>query len=200
MQIAERMADGFISDSEGDRDRRKAMRGRLRVLALMMVLLEGCGGRAGIGVNPATSGFVNQTQHTDAELWALWKAAQQNLSQQVDLNPLQQTQSNVAPDLLPGDPRVWNIQPQQLVVAARPDVSSAALLAATGMNLLDPTGLIACPQPCNVSYAAAYSLYAPSTSRYAASWEFAGNNFDALMQYEFENHILQALGYDMRWR
>ena len=55
-------------------------------------------------------------------------------------------------------------------------------------------------QPCNVSYAAAYSLYAQNVSRYAVSWEFAGNNFDALVQYEFENHILQALGYEMRWR
>jgi hypothetical protein len=69
-----------------------------------------------------------------------------------------------------------------------------------GRQPADPTGLIACPQPCNVSYAAAYSLYTQNTSRYAASWEFAGNNFDALVQYEFENHILQALGYDMRWR
>lgn len=175
------------------------MRGRLRVLALMVLLLEGCGG-VGAGANPSAVGFVNQTQHTDTELWALWKAAQQNLSQQIDLNPLQRTQSNVPPDILPGDPRVWNIQPQQLVVAARPDVSSAALLAATGTNRPDPTGLIACPQPCNVSYAAAYSLYGPNVSRYASSWEFAGNNFDALVQYEFENHILQALGYDMTWR
>ena len=86
------------------------MRRRLRVLALMVLLLEGCGsGGAGTGANSAAVGFVNQTQHTDAELWALWKAAQQNLSQQIDLNPLQRTQSNVPPDILPGDPRVWNI-------------------------------------------------------------------------------------------
>ena len=65
---------------------------------------------------------------------------------------------------------------------------------------MNPTGLIACPQPCNVSYAAAYSLYSQNVSRYAASWEFVGNNFDALVQYEFENHILQGLGYDMTWR
>jgi hypothetical protein len=199
MQIANLAADGI--NSESDRDRRRAMRGRLRVLALMILLLTGCGGGmgGGPGANPA-AGFVNQTQLTDAELRALWQAAQQDLSQQIDLNPLQRTQSNVPPHILPGDPRVWNIQPRQLAVAARPDVSSAALLAATGMNRPDPTGLIACPQPCNVSYAAAYSLYGPNVSRYASSWEFAGSNFDALVQYEFENHILQALGYDMLWR
>lgn len=206
MQMAKYGADGVISRKKRENELRRAMRGRLRVLALIVLLmtvllLAECGsGGAGAGANSAAAGFVNQTQHTDAELWALWKAAQQNLSQQIDMNPLQRTQSNVPPDILPGDPRVWSIQPQQLVVAARPDVSSAALLAATGTSRPDPTGLIACPQPCNVSYAAAYSLYGPNVSRYASSWEFAGNNFDALVQYEFENHILQALGYDMRWR
>jgi hypothetical protein len=163
----------------------------------MILLLQGCGG--GTVSNPAV-GFVNQTQHTDAELQALWRAAQQNLSQYIDLNPLQRTLNKVPAQILPGDARVWNVQPPQRVVAARQEVSSATLLAATGMNRADPTRLIACPQPCNVSYAAAYSLYAPNTSRYAASWEFAGSNFDALVQYELENHILQGLGYDMRWR
>jgi len=196
MQSAHRVADDLGSDGDNGR----AMRGPLRALALMILLLQGCGG-GGAGANPAAAaGFVNQTQHTDAELWTLWKAAQQNLSQQIDLNPLQRTQGNVPAQILPGDARVWNVQPRQLVVAARPDVSSAALLAATGTDRPDPTGLIACPQPCNVSYAAAYSLYGPNVSRYAASWEFAGNNFDALVQYEFENQILQGLGYDMRWR
>jgi hypothetical protein len=170
------------------------MRGPLRALALLIVLLQGCG-----GANPA-AGFINQTQHTDAELWALWHAAQQNLSQQIDMNPLQRTQNSVPAQILPGDPRVWNVSPRQLTVAPQPDVSSAALLAATGINRPDPTGLIACPQPCNVNYTAAYSLYAQNASRYAASWEFAGNNFDTLVQYEFENQILERLGYDMRWR
>ena len=171
------------------------MRGPLRALALMIVLLQGCR-----GANPPAVGFINQTQHTDSELWVLWQAAQQNLSQQIDMNPLQRTQSNVPARILPGDPRVWNVSPGQLRVAPQTDVSSAVLFAATGMNRPDPTGLIACPQPCNVSYTAAYSLYAQNASRYAASWEFAGNNFDALVRYEFENHILQGLGYDMTWR
>ena len=102
--------------------------------------------------------------------------------------------------ILPGDPRVWNVSPRQLIVSSRKDVSSAALFAATGTNRPDPTGLIACPQPSNVNYAAAYSLYAQNVSRYAASWESAGSDFDGLVQYEFENHILQGLGYDMKWR
>jgi hypothetical protein len=60
--------------------------------------------------------------------------------------------------------------------------------------------MIACPQLCNVHYAAAYSLYRPPLTSYAASWEFKGNNFSQLLEYEFENQILNALGYDMRWR
>ena len=159
---------------------------------------------AGCGSNPSTSaaavGFVNETQHSDAQLWALWKAAQENLAQQVDLNPLQRQLSNAAPEILPGDPHALTISPHEVVVSPQPDISSATLYAATGTNRPDPTGLILCPQPCNVNYAPAYSLYSQPRSRYAASWEFAGNNFDMLVQYEFENQILNALGYDLRWR
>ena len=135
MQIAKCVTDDMGSDS--DRDRKRVMRGRLRILALMVLLLEGCGG-GGADANPATTGFINQTQHTDAELWALRKAAQQDLSLKIDLNPLQRTLSNVPARSLPGDSRVWNMQPQQLEVAAQQDVSSAAPLAATGMSRADP--------------------------------------------------------------
>jgi len=64
----------------------------------------------------------------------------------------------------------------------------------------DPTGLIACPQPCNMHYAPAYSHYAQPATRYAASWESSESNFDALVRYEFENQILHSLGYDTTWR
>lgn len=166
-----------------------------RIAVILCMLLAGCGG------NPAPSiGFINQTQHTDADLWALWQSAQQNLSEQIDLNPLEQELNNAAPNLLPGDVRALNISPHQLVVSAQPDISAATLDAATGTTHSNPTGLIACPQPCNVNYAPAYSIYSQPTSRYAASWEFVGNNFDSLVEYEFENQILNALGYDMRWR
>jgi len=95
------------------------MRCGLRVSILLMLVLAGCGGRA----NPPV-GFVNHTQHSDTQLWSLWKAAQQNLSQQIDMNPLQRESSNVPADILPGDSRVWNISPRQLVVSSQPDVSA----------------------------------------------------------------------------
>jgi hypothetical protein len=175
--------------------RRIAMRVSVHLAVIGCVLFSGCGnGR------DADIGFVNETQHSDAQLWTLWKAAQKTLSQQIDLNPLQRQFSSVAPHMLPGDSRVMSVSPHQLVVSSQPDVTSAALYEATGTNRPDPTGLIVCPQPCNVSYAAAYSLYLQPASHYAASWEFAGNNFDALVQYEFENQIVKTLGYDMKWR
>jgi hypothetical protein len=62
----------------------------------------------------------------------LWRAAQQSLSQQIDLNPLQHQLENAPPQILLGDPRVWNISPHQLVVSPKPDVFSVALYAATG--------------------------------------------------------------------
>lgn len=171
------------------------MRGPARVVVVVCLLLSACGNdpRAAVG-------FVNHTQHSDAQLWNLWKTAQQRLSQQIDLNPLQRQLNNTSPQLLPGDARALTVSPRQLVVSAQPDISSAILYSATGTNHSDPTGLIECPQPCNVEFAPAYSLYAHPASRYAASWEFAGNNFDTLVEYEFENQILNALGYDTTWR
>src|SRR5690242_13646590 len=143
--------------------------------------------------SPAAVGFVNQTHHSEQDLWTIWKSAQQNLSRQVDLNPLQRSLYSTQPDLQPGDPRALNVQPRQLRVAAQSDVPSADLLARTGLSRPDPTGLIACPRPCNVQYAAAYSFQQPELTKYASSWENQDDNFFTILQYEFENQILAEL-------
>ena len=145
-------------------------------------------------------GFLNQTQHSDAQLWAIWQTAQQNLTQQIDLNPLQRVFQNAPADIRPGDVRASNISPRQLRVAPQSDVLSPMLYEATGDLRPDPTGLVRCPQPCNVHYAPAYSLFQQPTVRYAASWEASESNFQHLLTYEFENQILNALGYNMEWR
>lgn len=163
---------------------------RLR-LALLTVLLLGCGGGSA-----GPRGFVNQTRHSDADLWTIWKAAQQSVATEIDLNPVQEA----PPIILPGDARALFIEPRQLTVAPEPDVSPQLLFAQAGLRRNPPTGLIACPQPCDVQFAPAYSLYQPPLVKYAASWEFAGNNFSTIVQYEFENQILYALGYDVAWR
>lgn len=165
--------------------------------AVFTAILLGCGGSS---LSPIPSKFINQTQHSDANLQAIWMEAQQSVAQKIDLNPLQRLSHNVLPDTRPGDPRALHIEPDQLLVAPEPDVASAVLFAATGDRHTDPTGLIACPQPCNVRYSTAFSLYHPELTKYAASWEFAGDNFSVILEYEFENHILSTLGYDMTWR
>lgn len=172
------------------------MKRNVFVITLTLVLL-GCGGSPH---SPALAGFVNQTRHSNADLQAIWEEAQQSVAQQVDLNPLQQLSSHMSPKTLPGDARALSVEPHQLLVVAEPDVSSGVLFAATGQGRSDPTGMIACPPPCNVRYATAYSRYQPDVTKYAASREFDGDNFNMILEYEFENHILNALGYDMTWR
>jgi hypothetical protein len=170
---------------------------RIVVTVGLTIVLLGCDGSS---PSPALSGFINQTRHSDADLQAIWTEAQQNLAQQIDLNPLQQPSNSVSADMRPGDPRALSVEPHQLLVAAEPDVSPEVLFAATGEQRANPTGMIACPQPCNVRYSTAYSFYQPELTKYASSWEFSGNNFDVILEYEFENHILNVLGYDMTWR
>jgi hypothetical protein len=167
------------------------------VTVILIVVLLGCGGSPH---SPVPAGFVNQTRHSDAELQALWAEAQQGVAQQIDLNPLQRLSNNVSPETLPGDSRALSVDPHQLLVAAEPDVSAEVLFAATGQRRSDPTGMIVCPHPCNVRYSTAYSFYQPDLTKYASSWEFAGDNFSVILEYEFENHILNTLGYDMTWR
>jgi hypothetical protein len=145
-------------------------------------------------------GFVNQTRHSEDDLWTIWKAAQDTLSQEVDLNPLQRSFSGAPADIRPGDPQAQKIWPHQLRVGAEPDIASSALLAATGQERDNPTGMIACPPPCNVRYAAAYTIYSRDITRYAASWEDQGDSFTFVLQYEFENQIMAALGYSLKWR
>ena len=170
--------------------------GRAWRISVLLGILTACGS----GTTPeGPVGFVNHTGHSDADLWLIWQAAQQDLAKQIDLNPLQQG-AGATPNLLPGNPQALQVEPRHIEVDAEADISSAALSAATGVQRTDPTGLIACPQPCEVRYAPAYSAYAAPVTKYAASWESQEANFASILQYEFENHILNALGYDTKWR
>jgi hypothetical protein len=175
-----------------------SMKMRIVATVVLTMVLSGCGGSPKSPVPAA--GFINQTRHSDADLQAIWTEAQQSVAQQIDLNPLQQLSNGVSADIRPGDPRALTVEPPQLLVEAEPDVSSEVLLAATGEQRANPTGMIACPQPCNVRYSTAYSFYQPELTKYAASWEFDGDNFNVILEYEFENHILSVLGYNMTWR
>jgi hypothetical protein len=171
--------------------------GKALIIVMMALMFVGCG-------TPRDSlpvGFVNHSGHADSELQAIWRAAQQAVATQIDLNPLErQSNPDAVANMLPGDKRALKIEPRQVEVTKEPDVASGLLLSQTGVQRVDPTGLISCPQPCNVRYAAAYSWYGPASTKYAASWDAQTHNFDLILQYEFENQILFALNYDMKWR
>src|SRR5438552_17748462 len=98
---------------------RSARRRRLLVV-LTCLWLAGSGG----GFPSALpTGFINQTPHSDTELRAIWKTAQQELAQEVDLNPLQQSPSDAPANIRPADARAMRANPNQLLVAAQPDVA-----------------------------------------------------------------------------
>ncbi|MGB7586516.1 MAG: hypothetical protein WBM11_16870 [Terriglobales bacterium] len=129
----------------------------------------------------------------------LWHQAQQDLSRQIYLNPIQHILYGTPKDLLPGDSRALSFSPRMITVQVAPDLTSAQLLA-YGMDLPAPTGLIICPQPCDQRVAMAFSDPARYRTQVAASREHNEPEWDYIVVYEFESHILYGLGYDVSWR
>jgi hypothetical protein len=145
-------------------------------------------------------GFVNESAlHSDSQLMELWHQAQQDLSQQIYINPVQHILYGTREDTLPGDPRALRFRPRMITVQVTPDLTSVQLLV-YGMDLPPPTGMIVCPQPCDQRVAKAFSDPARYRTQVAASWERDESAWDYIVVYEFENHILYGLGYDTSWR
>jgi hypothetical protein len=162
-------------------------------LFLLVILLTGCGGGRPIG-------FVNETAtHSDAQLMQLWHQAQQDLSQQVYLNPVQHALYGTPENLLPGDGRALKFNPRMITVQVLADLTSAQLLV-YGVDRPAPTGMIVCPQPCDQRVGMAFSSPSRYRTNVAASWERNEPQWDYIIVYEFENHILYGLGYDIPWR
>jgi len=183
-------------------DRQPARLWILGFLFPSVIAMAGCGGQP-VGTASA-AGFINHTQHSSAQLSALWSAAQQILSHHIDLNPLQRELYNAAPNILPGDARALGVSPHQLQVeiASRRFISGPAAGNRDGAPRSHRTDRLSSTvqHALCASYAPAYSHYAQPATRYAASWESSESNFDALVRYEFENQILHSLGYDTTWR
>jgi len=116
------------------------------------MLLIGCG-----SPNAPPVGFLNETLHSTSDLWAIWTTAQNSVAKRVDMNPMQRFLYGAPANIRAGDARALAALPHQLRVAAESDVLSSVLFAVTRDFRADPTGLIACPQPCSVRYAVAYS-------------------------------------------
>lgn len=162
-------------------------------LFLLIVVLTGCSTARPVG-------FVNETPlHSDAQLMELWRQAQRDLSQEIYLNPIQHLLYGTRENLLPGDSRALNFAPRMITVRAVPDLTSIQLLV-YGMDLPEPTGMIVCPQPCDDRVGAAFSTPVQYRTHVAASWEHNETEWELIMVWEFENHILYGLGYDTYWR
>ncbi|HXC44446.1 MAG TPA: hypothetical protein VNY51_13105 [Candidatus Dormibacteraeota bacterium] len=160
---------------------------------LSVALLTSCGATRPVG-------FVNETAtHSDAQLLQLWHHAQQNLSQQIYLNPVQHGLYGTPENLLPGDARALKFNPRMITVRVVPDLTSDQLIV-YGVDRPSPTGMIVCPQPCDQRVGMAFSSPSRYSTNVAASWEHHEPEWDYIIVYEFENHILYGLGYDIPWR
>lgn len=174
-------------------------------LALLAFPMFGCGAASQINRVDSTraDGLINQTQlHSGQQLQAIWTKAQQNLATKpIAINPSEHAlHPEIAIRYLPADPRALTTQPKSVTIASVSDVSSAQLQSLTGAQRLDPTGLV----PCDTQHGTVYAPACTDTSRYltqfAASWEADEPNFEFIVEFEMENHILSALGYDLEWR
>ena len=162
-------------------------------LLLLAVLLTGCGA-------PRPVGFVNETAiHSNEQLMELWHQAQQEVAQRVYLNPIQHVLYGAPEHLLPGDSRALHFNPRLIVVKVIPDLTSAQLLA-YGVDRPEPTGMVVCPPQSDERVATAFSIPAAHFTQVAASWEHDESFWQFIMVWEFENHILYGLGYDLSWR
>lgn len=151
-----------------------------RILTLVALVGLGCGG------SPRSKPvFINQTPQSDAFLMIQWQAAQAEVSAGgQDLTRISTIERDTPATVLPPDPRANGVQPNGLAVVSQPD---------------DRPGEVACPQPCDVGYSVAYSLWGRRVT-YAASWDQHPEALAEWLRYEFASQILWQLGYDVRWR
>jgi hypothetical protein len=156
---------------------------RLRFTATLLLLpLVGCAGNASLTAS-CDGGFVNNSVATTAELQADWKAAQTAIATQpIAMNPV-----SGKPYTDPPNPAALTVEPScQVKVKGMPN--ALPLPKAGFPTSASPTG-----------YAAGETLGSdPWTVEVV---EPSLNTFyDAAAQWEFQNVILEQLGYDVQGR
>jgi len=153
----------------------------MKPIALTLVIAALCS----CGAAPKAVRFVNRTPQSDAFLMEQWQYAQaQVVDGGEDLAAIRTLFQHTPPEILPGDPRGWSIEPHGLLIDSAPDAKP---------------WLVHCPAPCDVSYAVAYSLWGVSVV-YAESWNQDPKSLAKFLQYEFVSQILYQLHYDVSWR
>lgn len=135
--------------------------------------------------------FVNYTALTDAQLLAIWNTAAQGLAtQQIPL-------STNGTNLQPADPKAMTIQPKNVAVISMPDWSVADLVkidpAWAGHAV--PTGTFA------VDTGFEYETVAGITNPWTRPRVYGATSVLAtVLVWEFQNVILDKLGYDVSTR
>lgn len=171
--------------------------GILLICTLLLALAAlGCGGNAsgspfaGAGLKTAAceSGFVNQTSLPTSALITQWQEAQNAIAV---TGVYLDAAVDHPPTHLVVDPRAMNIQPGCVTVISVPDIPVAQLPPAYAQaGYTDPSGVI----QCGGVYVHSCVFIDTRTIYTAASAT------STAPEYEFENLILAALGYNLSGR
>jgi hypothetical protein len=162
--------------------------GWMRKLALFLPL-----GLVGCGNDPRE--FTNRTPLSQQFLYTQWEVAQTVVaSTPLLLNPVQSIPMFSTPTK-----EALSIQPDGLIIEARPDLTADQILKMTGTHASDPTEELICPPGCDVKFTPAYSLLGVGVY-YARSLDADLNRLTYDLQYEFENQILFRLAYNVNER
>jgi hypothetical protein len=138
---------------------------------------------------PSSATFINYTSVSEMELMQQWQLAQVGLA--TAPFPL----NDSGGDMQPADPRASSIQPSHVTVVSVPDVPVSDLVTYFGSawaGIKDPSGTILLET--NVAYTACHS--------FACCWKkprvyAAASKIPVTLAYEFQNIIMEELGYDV---
>ncbi len=142
---------------------------------------------------PSNKGIINYSGVPDATLMQVWQAAQKNLATNTF------SLSAWGPDPHPADPRALTIQPRNVTVVAVPDVPIKDLIEIdiAWAKDTDPSKAILMLGNGLLGYETVHGFTCPWARPrvYGAASEIA-----AVCEWEFENIILNKLGYDIEGR
>ncbi len=166
---------------------------RMGMITLLILPLFGCAGIIGKNqMSGCTGGFVDNAGVSLQNLQQQWSTAQGSVARGVVLNALQVTLTGAPPQKSAPNPSALNIQPDCVEVTAVQDapVSQLVQYGIEYANLHDPTGLIICTE-CQPQVVHSY-VYVNAPAKVFVASSIASY----ALEYEFENIILNQLGYD----
>ena len=165
------------------------------MVALIALFFCGCGAVPDSSPPDATVLFINETSASNSALMQQWTTAQQNIAvKPSDMNPVTRLLVPGTPAVtIQQDPRALTVLPRGLKVVAVPDISISQLVLrdpAWGRQS-DPSGVI----DCGAKLLAHSCVDIQANTVYSAS-----SLIPQALEWEFENVILNSLGYDVSGR